>query len=640
MVVYGVQSGTGKKFYLSGVSTAYSFFNVDVSTNATVSGVVFSSLRLESSSSFSLFEISARSSVCSEFVTLDLGSSVTVTGVTGRHWSGSNTAGSVQSTWYEGSTDGANWTPLQGPVNPQLMSSLDVDVNSPLSVRFVRIRHVLVELKSVKVMLWELSVWGSSGRYGAVAARLNPVTFRDLIGVNGIWGFGRNSYSSSLTSYNGPGRFSKSSKHARNYHNWIWDSNYPGTTPNFDRMVLPGSKDFGVIPGPRDSALNQQWLNWDNEYTTWKTAGLEVEASIQFTPSDFPQSVFSNPYQAGYNYGFAFAKHFGRTYGTGDVSTMEVGNEPWIAGMGYSNASFYRSVLLGMSRGAKDADPSMRVLPAAFGNLEDTLARVTLDHVPYLDAWNVHAYSWMGTALGRTGVHPEHPMSTLNSVNSYLRFRDANTPDMPVYLTEWGWDSAGGGEDCNPPPERSGDAPFPECVSEAAQALYAVRGALVLARKGLSRLTWYFYGNTVVTPSVWDKAKGLFGRSGLTSSSAAGFKNKLALYALEQLVAVIGNDRFHSVIREDRDAYVYALTDSVGGDITKIVAWRPVSADIDVSLNASVNVDQLGGRMVKHLSTIIPGNTNCDLDNNVPSSGTFKQITVDRCVKIFAVLFN
>jgi len=176
------------------------------------------------------------------------------------------------------------------------------------------------------------------------------------------------------------------------------------------------------------------------------------------------------------------------------------------------------------------------------------------------------------------GVHPEHPMSILHDVNAYLRFRDAAAPGLPVYLTEWGWDSAGGGEDCTAPADRAGDTPDPLCVSEAAQALYAVRGALLLARKGLSRLTWFFYGNTVRSSSLWDQAKAKFSRSGLSSSSEAGFQNKQSLYALELFVSSLGATHFLSVLVEDASAYVYVLGDPVSG-ATHVVAWRPVDGD-------------------------------------------------------------
>mmetsp|Transcript_5877 Transcript_5877/g.6091 ORF Transcript_5877/g.6091 Transcript_5877/m.6091 type:complete len:1210 (+) Transcript_5877:764-4393(+) len=632
--VYGIVSGSNKKVFLSTITTSYSFVNIDISKNSTQSKFQFSSIRLESSSGFSLFEISARSSVCSEFVTLDLGSSQTITGLTVRHWSGSNTASSVSSTLYEGSIDGNTWISLSNPLSPQVLNQVDVEVYPSLSLRYIRVSHVLNELSSVKVMLWEISVWGSSGKYGTVNSNVNPVSFRDLVGVNGIWGFGTNSYSSSLSVGKGPDRYSKMSSHARNYHNWIWDVNDPDNVPAFDRMVGAGSTDFGKIPGPQESSLNQKWLNWDNEYTTWKKNGLEVEASIQFTPSSFPQSVFTNPYQAGYNYGYSFAKHFGRLTGTGDVSTIEVGNEPWMSGSGYSDPNFYRQVLSGMSEGVKSADPTIRVLPAAFGSLNDTLKRVTPNHIKYLDGWNIHTYSWIQTSQGRTGIYPEHSLSTLHSVNSLIRFRDSNTPNLPIYLTEWGWDSAGGGEDCNPPPERSSDSPFPECVSEDAQALYAIRGALVLARKGLSRLTWYFYGNTQRSVSDWDNSKGVFSRSGLTSSSTAGFQNKKSLYALEEFMYLLGDTHFLSIIREDHDAYVYVLGHNSTSP-THIVAWRPISADDTSIKTISINLVNIGP--ISYLRTLGNNISTCPTSSQLTFGENSATFTISRCPFVFSI---
>ena len=380
-------------------------------------------------------------------------------------------------------------------------------------------------------------------------------------------------FSSGLKPGTGPSRYSNMSSHARDYHNWDWDVADPNIIPPFDEMVARGSVNFGEIPG-HDSKLAQNWMNWDNEYTAWRKAGLHVEVSLQFNPSMFPDSVFTNPYQSGYNYGFAFAKHFGSLNGTGDVLTFEVGNEPW----GYADPTLYQKLLSGMAKGVKDADPTMRVLPGVFSSANDTLIHILPSHLQYLDALNIHAYSWLQTVRGTTGVHPEHNMSTLHEVNFMIRFRDANVPGLPVYLTEWGWDSAGAGETCAPPPQRAGQPDFPQCVSEVAQALYAVRGALVLSRKGLSRLTWYFYGNTVQTLQSWDQAGGgVFSRSGLSGSQNVSFADKLSLYALEQFVSTLGSYHFMDVIREDRDAFVYTLCDS-SGKPSHVVAWRPVDA--------------------------------------------------------------
>ena len=96
----------------------------------------------------------------------------------------------------------------------------------------------------------------------------------------------------------------------------------------FHDMAGDKARHFGRLPG-HGSKLRHDWLNWDNEYTIWKKAGLEVQASIQFTSEFFAKSTFDDPYQAGYDYGYRFALHFGPTNGSGDVSVMEVGNEPW-----------------------------------------------------------------------------------------------------------------------------------------------------------------------------------------------------------------------------------------------------------------------------------------------------------------------
>ena len=71
-------------------------------------------------------------------------------------------------------------------------------------------------------------------------------------------------------------------------------------------------------------------------------------------------------------------------------------------------------------------------------------------------------------------------MSILREVVLQLAVRDRSAPGLPFYLSEWGWDSAGAGETCD----------FSQCVSERAQALYAVRSALMLQRLGVQRMSW------------------------------------------------------------------------------------------------------------------------------------------------------
>jgi hypothetical protein len=306
---------------------------------------------------------------------------------------------------------------------------------------------------------------------------------------------------------------------------------------------------------------------------------LQVEASIQFTNRDFPVSVWDNPNLAGYNYGFAFAQHFGSTYGNGQVRAVEVGNEPW----DYP-ASFYRTVLGGMAAGVKAGDPTMKVMPGAMQAIKPEAvnasggnyigARLTPVEAANIDILNTHAYSYSYAPDGkRIAVMPENPASTMNEVRNFLRFRDVNLPTMPVYFTEWGWDSAGAGESCN----------ASECVSERAQALYGVRGALILSRLGLDRLTWFFYAND-------KKCDTLYCRSGVTSSFNTGFKPKQSFRAFQSLLNTLGTRYFLSVLREDSTAYVYVLGDK-NGKATHLVAWRPVDGDDTTFSNLTLPVN-------------------------------------------------
>jgi serine/threonine-protein kinase ATR len=108
------------------------------------------------------------------------------------------------------------------------------------------------------------------------------------------------------------------------------------------------------------------------------------------------------------------------------------------------------------------------------------------DVLPKLDALNTHTYSLAYDAAGvRRGVHPEAPDSSFNAVNNLIRWRDANAPGTPVWVTEWGWDAARPTETCGT---------STECVSQQAQAAYAIRGLSLLARKGVAATHWFFYG--------------------------------------------------------------------------------------------------------------------------------------------------
>ncbi|GIV33198.1 MAG: hypothetical protein KatS3mg031_0733 [Chitinophagales bacterium] len=511
-------------------------------------GTTIKGVKLICRKTFRIFEISAITQPLKENVVLDLGAPKSISWVETRHWAG----GKAKETELLASNDLITWTSL-AKLNPAAHHRVTTYLPYPVKARYLKVEHTLEETDYAKVFIWEINAWDADGPYGPMPPpKRSGEPLQQLLGINAIWGWGFDRYAVNLAADSGPQKFSALFRHARNFHDMKWDVTDPDIIPDYAAMPVKGTQAM-------------KWLNWDREYQAWKDAGLTIQASIQFTGKTFPQADWENPYRAAYNYGYAIARHFGPTAGNSLIEGIEIGNEPW----DYA-ASFYREVLLGMARGIKEADPAIEVFPCALqsafpyeerpqgGNFAG--ARLTEQAIPYIDGLNVHHYSYVQNEKGlRIGIFPEHPQSTLRAIFNDLRFRDANMPGKKIFVTEWGWDSAGAGEDCR----------HSECVSEQAQALYAVRGALFFIRLGVDRLFWYFFANGT---------GGLYSRCGLLGSKKTGFAEKQSFRALQALVLHSGRDYFLDVLREDDAAWVYLMGDSAGNP-THLIAWRPVSAD-------------------------------------------------------------
>ena len=179
---------------------------------------------------------------------------------------------------------------------------------------------------------------------------------------------------------------------------------------------------------------------------------------------------------------------------------------------------------------------------------------------PSLDALNHHSYSFY---TGRDGVsryvHPEHRGSELNGLNNFLAWRTNNMPGKPVWLTEWGgWDAHRPGEACL----------STQCVTQHQQAAYALRGLLIIARKGVDQAHWFFYADGDACEIT------IFCRSGLRGSNDTGFPIKPVYRSLVSFMQLAGGASFLGVVSEGRDAWAYLLGNSTTGVATHVVAWR------------------------------------------------------------------
>ncbi|KXZ55128.1 hypothetical protein GPECTOR_3g28 [Gonium pectorale] len=523
-------------------------------------------VRLESASRFRLTEVAVQVTSCVEWAVVDMGDIKEVGVLRFRFWSPDAIYTNMSV-----SADGVEWDVIRAFMNSSTLSAVELYLPELIYVRYLRITHQVKENKDWrKVYVWGIDAYDKYGRWGPPPTPSpHPLTLKAMMGVNGIWGWGTNY----RTKYNNASRYAPVASWGRNYHGMNWDVRWPTNNPNYTRMAQGKGTDA------------MWWLNWDQEYAAWKKAGLRVDATFQFLWDVFPPSSWGpNVTATAYMLGFAFGSHFGPGRAPPNVSldAVEVGNEPWI---GY-NASFYSALLRGFARGVKDADPTFQVLPCALqaenpfaedkdnGNFVG--ARIPPDVAPLIDVLNQHAYSWYRDPEDNNtllGVHPEHPGSSMNGINNMLAWRDHNMPGTPLWLTEWGWDSRLPGEVCN----------TTVCVSQFEQAVYAIRGLAILARKQIEVAIWFFYADG-------DDGSGVFARSGLMGSNSTRFPIKPVYRALRSFLQLAGDCRFLDVVSETPSLYAYLLgptmpvgpgaydPDNLAAAATYLLAWRPVAA--------------------------------------------------------------
>lgn len=519
------------------------------------------SVKLISNENFDLFEIAALAEAPKEYVIFQFSKPQKIGTIKGKLWAGQGTA--IMSKIY-GSQDGVHWNYLTN-FSPEANNELLIAFSEQL-ISFLKIEHTLIPEDWNKVYFWEIKLYNKNAHYGEKPmANQSAVNLKEMLGVNGYWSWGTDKYSHLLGKNEGPRKFKNLISHARNYHDLTWDINHPNEPIDFSKMKENGTP-------------AKNWVNWDLEYEDWKNTGFDIQASFQFYR--FNSNEWKTPEKSAYNYAFSFADHFGNENGNGLVCTIEVGNEPW----DYP-ADIYQKILKGMVEGARAADKTIEIFPCALQAADASAeyngmyknyigARVNEEMAKKLDGVNAHVYSYITEPNGkRKAVHPEHPQSTFWEINNMIEWRNQNMPGKKIYLSEWGWDHGGGGENCT----------HDVCVSEHAAAIYAVRGLLIASRLGVERATWYFHNNAKGPSS-------LYMRSGLVSSGNTGFQRKGTFYALQSLVDILGDSYFLKIIKEDESAWIYLFGDKLGNP-SHIIGWLPIDGDSDHQAEIYLNAD-------------------------------------------------
>jgi len=528
----------------------------------------FDAILIESDEAFGLFELACLNVPPFEYVAFDFGSPKKIQQIWTRHMSGNN----VLRCFIDISDNAIRWYEV-AELNPLAITFLPTILNKQYLSRFLRIRYELNLDDYGKALLWEVKVYDSDGPFGpSPAFTENKLMLSERLGINGIWGWGYNTYSDNIPKGSGPEMYRSTASKARNYHELSWDINKTGLPASYDKMAAG------------EGTQATWWLNWDREYNEWKSKGFSITATIQFKGETIPESQWTDPENDAYRYSFDFANHFGSKNGNGLIDLVEIGNEPWDYRTG-----FYPLILKGMLKGMKDADQSIRVIPAAFqatfrkheGHDYNNFLSENVDEntLHLLDGLNGHFYSHTYGSDGiRISVHPEDPRSDLHSCKNILRFRDKNMPGKPVFVTEYGFDSQGGGEDCI----------HAECVTVAQQAAWGLRSAIMLLRNGIEEVYWYFFANEFT-------ASFMHTRSGFTGSVNTGFEKKQSFIAFQQINEILGKTHLVKVLSENNACHSYLFENKQTGELFAL-AWRPVGGDPAITLQTEVNLPYYAAR--------------------------------------------
>ncbi len=323
------------------------------------------------------------------------------------------------------------------------------------------------------------------------------------------------------------------------------------------RDYHPIDWDFGDDTSyPPKFPMARNGVDWSKVYGSWIKSGHRIETSLIFDNlkpdawKDLPRDAFA--------YGNAFATAFGPSAKVPLVEAAEIGNEP-----GKYDDATYRKLFEAMAGGIRAGDPKMRIATCAANLGKSGSYSKSVDCLVGLeslyDIVSIHNYAEITGWPTWARSYPEDPkIPFLNDIRSVLTWRGQHAAEKEVWLTEFGWDAT------TKRAPKTGD--FAKWVGsiETEQALWTVRGYMVLCALGLDRAYLYFFND--------DDTPHLHGSSGLTRN----FVPKPAFHATAHLFATLADYRLTKKLSEDpTGTYAYEYTH--GDDLKQriLAVWKP-----------------------------------------------------------------
>lgn len=303
-------------------------------------------------------------------------------------------------------------------------------------------------------------------------------------------------------------------------------------------------------------------VDWSKLYGVWTKAGYEIDACLMF--DHLQADRWKNSVESGREaraYGKAFAGYFGPSGTHPWVSSAEIGNEP----SDYRERQ-YRDVFRSLAAGLRAGDPKLKIVTCAMatGKVDAWSKPLTaIDGLhDFCEVLNIHSYPFKEGWPTWRRSYPEDPaIPFLKSIQDLIAWRDAHLAGKPVWLTEFGYDSA------TKPPRRDGPWKQWVGVTDLQQAQYVVRSFLVLSSIDIDRAYLYFFNDQ-------DEPQ-LHGASGITRN----FQPKPSFYAISHLYRTLGDYCFsRAVVKSPGDLYCFEYRKPSSSERI-FVAWLPTAGE-------------------------------------------------------------
>lgn len=318
-------------------------------------------------------------------------------------------------------------------------------------------------------------------------------------------------------------------------------------------------------------------VSWEKVYGSWHEKGLRITACFQI---DDMHKDWKNMTADAHAYAKSFAENFGPGGKWPYVEYVELGNEPGL----YDDPS-YRAIFEAMARGVREGNPRMKI---ATCNIEAGKSERYWKGTDCLkgfdelyDVIRIHRYAIAEQWPVWRRSYPEDPkVPFLSRIQELVHWRDANAPDKPVWVSEFGWDAA------EKKPDPKGEwAKWVDSTDED-QARWLVRSFLLFSGMNIDKAFVYFFNDS-------DEAK-LHHASGITRN----YEPKPAYHALAWMLRSLQDYRFSRVIHQSlEEGYVYEFTPEKSDQPVIWAAWHPTKNDQPITVNAGKHTLHKTSRM-------------------------------------------